>query len=397
MVAIYVHLPYCAQICHYCDFAKTANFSPAHVASYFDALAVHGKHWLRLWNEGAPADAIDTLYFGGGTPSLFTEEYANIMQLFQSWLAVDAEITLEANPEHITASSVAAWRRLGFNRLSLGQQSFQTKGLKFLTRTHSGTSGRRALEVAMGAFDNVSIDLIYGWPSQTEQEWQSDLETVIAARVGHCSAYGLTYESSTTIGKRLARGLIEPQKEEAELGFFLQAHAQLTGAGMRHYEISNYARSGKQARHNSNYWTGGSYLALGSGAHGFLKGVGPFGLRFKYPKNDRVFAALPVGALPAAWSAVDEKSLARGGLEIDYRDEEGWLLERISCGLRTTGGVPCYELAAQLRKGFKLSGNLLRAVEEGLGSFSPLGVLTLSPQEWFREQSWCLEVLRSFS
>lgn len=271
--SVYVHLPYCAKRCPYCDF-NTYVVHSIPEERYVEAL-------LREAAFAATAQAwagrsVGTVFFGGGTPSLFSPaSIARILETFDRlWgFDVDPEITLEANPGSLEGGGeekLRGFRAAGLTRLSFGAQSFQAKHLATLGRIHSADETRGAFAAARRAgFDNVSCDLIYGVPGQTLQEWESDIVTAIGLGTEHVSAYCLTYEEGTPMTGMKKVGLVTAADDETELSMFRRARDLFAAAGLRHYEVSNYARPGHESRHNLAYWTWRDYLGLGAGAHGF--------------------------------------------------------------------------------------------------------------------------------
>lgn len=262
----YVHVPFCARRCSYCDFSiAVRRVVPAR--AFADAIARE----LRV-RRIAP-QVIDTLYLGGGTPSrLGADGVRWLLDEVRQTLttAADAEVTLEANPEDITTEAVRAWQAAGVNRLSIGVQSFDDRVLAWMHRVHNGADATRAISIARdGGLDAFSLDLIFAVPSALERDWGRDLDAAIALRPDHVSLYGLTVESHTPVGRWRARGAMEESSEEDYEEQFLQARSALIGAGFEHYEVSNYARPARRAVHNSAYWRGVPYLGVGPSAHGF--------------------------------------------------------------------------------------------------------------------------------
>jgi oxygen-independent coproporphyrinogen-3 oxidase len=265
---LYVHVPFCARRCSYCDFSIAVR-REVPVDEYLSALEAE----LRTRFGPQPVGEVDTIYFGGGTPSrLGGEGLARAVALVERWFprAPDAEVTAEANPEDVSAESAAAWRAAGIVRLSLGSQSFDDRALAWMHRTHDSAAVVRAVETARTAgIDDLSLDLIFALPEALERDFAADVERLLALRPDHVSLYGLTVEPGTPLGRWVSRGQTLEQPEEGYASDFLAAHRLLTGAGFEHYEVSNYARTGHRARHNSAYWTGAPYVGLGPSAHGF--------------------------------------------------------------------------------------------------------------------------------
>ena len=263
----YIHVPFCARRCSYCDFAIAVRRTVPW-QEFAHALAAEWRaRDIKL------KEPLHTLYFGGGTPSsLGVEGIQCVMNWVRSvaTLAPNAEVTLEANPEDINATSVAAWKLAGINRLSIGIQSFDDRVLKWMHRVHDANAALTAAQVARdGGIDAFSIDLIFSLPESLNRDWHRDLDIALALNADHISLYGLTVEPHTPLGRWQARGdvLLAPEENYEEQ--FLAAHTRLGAAGYEHYEVSNFALPGKRAVHNSAYWHGAPYLGLGPSAHGY--------------------------------------------------------------------------------------------------------------------------------
>ena len=264
---LYVHVPFCARRCVYCDFSIAVR-AIVPEAEYLDALRreLAGRHATSEF-------ALETLYIGGGTPSkLSPGGVARLVDLIRSraTIASAAEVTLEANPEDVTDAAVAAWKDSGVNRVSLGVQSFDPAVLKWMHRTHTTEQARTAVErLRTGGIDNVSIDLIFAAPAMLQRSWERDLETAIALEMPHISVYGLTVESHTPLGRWVARRDVTEAPEESFEREFLAGSSALTSAGFEHYEVSNYSVPSRASRHNSAYWQRRPYGGVGPSAHEF--------------------------------------------------------------------------------------------------------------------------------
>ena len=265
---IYLHVPFCARRCSYCDFSIAVRRTVP-VDEYLGALEAEIQ--TRFGNR-QPSE-VDTIYLGGGTPSrLGGDGVARALELVQRQFhpVEGAEITIEANPDDVSPESASRWRAAGVNRLSIGGQSFDDKVLAWMHRTHDAPTTSRAVESARSAgITNLSLDLIFALPESLERNFNSDVEQLLELRPDHVSLYGLTIEPRTPLGRWLARGLTVEQPEEGYETDFLDAHRLLSDAGFQHYEVSNYARPARRARHNSAYWSGVPYVGLGPSAHGF--------------------------------------------------------------------------------------------------------------------------------
>lgn len=266
MAGIYIHIPFCKQRCLYCAFYSSTLHSKQQ--EYCDALCRE-----IIMRRNYIIGIIDTVYFGGGTPSTLTREQlqkilGTIKENYR--LSPSAEITIEANPDDLTPEYLATLRSLSFNRLSMGIQSFDDAQLKAIGRRHTAERARQAVKDARTAgFENISIDLMFALPSSTSAQWQESIKQAIELRPTHISAYNLTYEEETPLYRALQQGKIEAVDEEENLKQFEILIEQLAAAGYRHYEISNFALPGYESRHNSSYWHDIPYLGCGAAAHSY--------------------------------------------------------------------------------------------------------------------------------
>jgi oxygen-independent coproporphyrinogen-3 oxidase len=265
---VYVHVPFCARRCTYCDFAIAVR-ARVPVDEYLSALRAELE---MRWPVGETWE-VDTLYFGGGTPSLLgAEGVASMIDLLRGHLrlAAGAEVTLEANPDDIDERAAAAWRASGVNRLSIGSQSFDDRALAWMHRTHGAARIADAVAAARaGGIENLSLDLIFSLPESLERDWADDLRRALVLRPDHLSLYGLTIEPGTALGRWRDRGQAIEAPEERYEAEYLRAHDTLAAAGFEHYEVSNFARPGRRSRHNASYWSGVPYAGLGPSAHEF--------------------------------------------------------------------------------------------------------------------------------
>ncbi|MBK8249439.1 MAG: radical SAM family heme chaperone HemW [Gemmatimonadetes bacterium] len=315
---VYVHVPFCARRCVYCDFSIA-------VRREVPASAFTGRVARELALREVTAHGVDTLYFGGGTPSrLGGEGLADLVRQVASLcpLSHGAEVTVEANPEDVNLANARAWAAAGVNRVSLGVQSFDPRVLAWMHRGHDAARVQRAVDALREAgIANLSLDLIYALPVGLERDWSRDLDAAIALRPNHISCYGLTVEPQTPLGRQVSRGTESPSPEEAHELEFLATHERLTRAGFDHYEVSNYALPAFHSRHNSSYWSGVAYLGLGPSAHGFD------GVERRW--NRRALAA---------WERdVDASRDPLEGAERLSADQHE--LERVYLDLRTTRGL----------------------------------------------------------
>ena len=269
MLGLYLHIPFCAAICNYCNFNRGLLDERLKVR-YVDALTAE----IRAAADGSP---VDTIYFGGGTPSLLTgDEVARIVDACRASfdVAPGSEVTLEANPETITPATLEAYREAGVNRLSMGVQSFHDEELKRLGRLHSADTASRAVALARHAgFDNISLDLMMWLPGQTVDVWLSSVDRLAAEAPDHASLYLLEVYPNAPLREEMARAGWSLAPDEAAAEMYLGALERLDAAGYEQYEISNVARPGRESRHNRKYWDDGAWLGYGCGAHSTRDGA----------------------------------------------------------------------------------------------------------------------------
>ena len=267
MAGIYIHIPFCHQKCNYCDFYKTLNTSRK--AEFLAALKKEALERVSYLN-GAP---VESVYLGGGTPSVLNEEeIGSLLDFIRKCFTVlsHAEITLEANPDDLNPGYLRSLNDLGINRLSIGIQSFNDFYLKNMNRRHNGQQAVASIENALAAgFSNLSTDLIYGFPGLTLQQWEKTLKTMFSYPITHLSAYHLTYHEGTPFYSWLRKGKIRELDENESIAQYYLLLDESSKAGFEAYEISNFARQQMYALHNSAYWTGKPYLGLGPSAHSF--------------------------------------------------------------------------------------------------------------------------------
>lgn len=265
---IYIHVPFCQKRCIYCDFYST-TYGLEWKRSYVSAL----RHEMLLRRSEIDSTRVPSLYIGGGTPSqlpsfLLLEMFQAIAETFT--MADNAEVTIEVNPDDVTPHLIDALRQTPVNRISMGVQTFSDKLLRFLNRRHTSAQALRAVQLFREAgYNNVSLDLIYGLPGQTFEEWISDVRQLLALEIPHISAYALSYEEGTPLYKMLQEGNLTEVSEDLSWQMYEFLMDETVAAGFEHYEISNFARPGMRARHNSSYWDGSPYLGLGPGAHSY--------------------------------------------------------------------------------------------------------------------------------
>jgi oxygen-independent coproporphyrinogen-3 oxidase len=334
---VYVHVPFCASRCGYCDFN---TYTAAELggggsqAEYADTVAREIRMARQSFGDTAPI--VQTVFFGGGTPTLLpAADLVGVLDVVRDafGLADDAEVTTEANPESVDAASLRALRAGGFNRISFGMQSARPHVLAVLDRQH--TPGRAVEVVAMArdaGFEHVNVDLIYGTPGETDDDWRASLDAAISSGADHVSAYSLIVEDGTRLAARIGRGEMTAPDDDAAADRYVMADDALSDAGFEWYEVSNWARSSEaRSRHNLLYWTGGDWWGSGPGAHSHLDGV-----RWWNVKHPTTYAArLAAGESPAL------------GRETLTRDERR--MEEVMLRLRLCDGLPLARLSPAAR------------------------------------------------
>ena len=353
---VYVHVPFCARRCSYCDFAIAVR-RRVPVRAYLDALA----------REAAGTDFADTpttVYLGGGTPSLIGGEgVAEVARIARAGPGI-AEFTVEANPDDVTPAAAAAWARSGVNRLSIGAQSFHPPALAWMHRTHDAAAIGQAVRTARSAgITNVSLDLIFALPAHLERDWRADLELATALGPDHISLYGLTVEHGTALSRWIDRGESRPADERCYEEEYLEAHERLAAAGYHCYEVSNAARPGREAVHNRAYWRLAPYAGLGPSAHSF--------------DGERRWWNEPVYA---RWmrQVADQGRAVAGSEALDQSQRQ---LERLYLSLRTSDGIRVADAPPRLTE---LASSWVRsgwATQAGEGGERRLA---LTPLGWLR-------------
>jgi oxygen-independent coproporphyrinogen III oxidase len=357
-VHLYIHVPFCARRCSYCDFAIAVRRRIPSNEFVSDVL-----HEWRQWQSHAAWDAspgVATIYFGGGTPSrLDPSGIARIIDAIVADRRVDAaaEITLEANPDDVTVDAAATWHRAGVNRLSIGAQSFDPSVLSWMHRTHTDAQIATAVEIARAAgIAELSLDLIFGLPAALERDWARDLQLALSLEPEHLSLYGLTVEEHTPVGRWAASGRMTPVDETRYAAEFLAAHQAMTSAGYDHYEVSNAGKPGHRGRHNSAYWRRAPFIGLGPSAHS------GFGAQRSW--NIREWQAYHAAACAG-------EPLEAGREELNPNQVA---LEEVYLGLRTREGLPASRLPENARTRWANEG-WARPVDDRI---------ILTPEGWLR-------------
>lgn len=363
---LYIHVPFCARRCSYCDFAIAVRRAVP-TDDYVAAVTREWASWQPhpVWQAGS---TLDTIYFGGGTPSrLAADGIARLLDRVRADrpVAPAAEITLEANPDDVTDEAAARWVAAGVNRVSLGTQSFDPASLAWMHRTHTADQVPRAAGMLRSAgITNLSLDLIFALPAALGRDWRRDLDAALALGPDHLSLYGLTVEPHTPLGRWTVRGDSVPAADEVYAAEFLDFTARLGAEGWDHYEVSNAARPGFRSRHNSAYWSRAPFIGLGPSAHS------GFGNRRQWNIRE--------------WEAYRAASAA--GLPLVAGEEElgpdALALEEVYLGLRTRDGLPVARLEPAVVGRWEAEG-----WAERVG-----GRLRLTPEGWLR-----LDALVAFS
>ncbi len=355
---VYFHVPFCARRCSYCDFAIAVR-REVPSGAYVSAVLREWAEWQahESWNA---AETVETVYFGGGTPSrLEPGAVGSILQRIAADrpLSPRAEVTLEANPDDVTPPRAAAWADAGVNRVSLGSQSFDPGVLAWMHRTHSAAQIGAAVEaIRRAGIAELSLDLIFGVPASLGRSWRDDLHRALALAPDHLSLYGLTVEDHTPLARWTARGEVAPVDEDRYAAEFLEADAILTEAGFEHYEVSNYARPARRARHNGAYWRRAPFIGIGPSAHS------GWGRNRRWNLRD--------------WAAY-ERAVAGGESPVagaECLDETEVELEQLYLGLRTREGVPARQLPSETTDSWLSAGWAERWGER----------LRLTPEGWLR-------------
>lgn len=317
MAGIYIHIPFCKQACHYCDF----HFSTSMKKSS-DMVKALAKEIVLRKNE-LGNEAVETIYFGGGTPSVLSTEEINYLidAVYDNFTISDhPEITLEANPDDLSSNRIIELSNSRINRLSIGIQSFFDDDLKLMNRAHNAEEAEKSLAEAAQYFDNISIDLIYGIPGMSNEKWQQNVETALSFGIPHISSYALTVEPKTALRKMISAGQIAAPEDEAASEHFKILVRLLEATGFVHYELSNFGKPGYFSRNNSAYWLGKKYLGIGPSAHSY----------------DGISRSWNIANNPLYLKSIKENKLPS---ETETLSKSDCYNEYIMTGLRTVWGV----------------------------------------------------------
>jgi oxygen-independent coproporphyrinogen-3 oxidase len=317
MAGIYIHIPFCKKACNYCNFHFSVNQQalPLMVEAIIREAHLQ-QHYI--------TEPIETIYFGGGTPSLLTnDQLTSIMSTLRDKFVISSnpEVTLEANPDDITAIKLQGWKEAGINRLSIGIQSFFAEDLIWMGRAHSADQALNCIQLAQHAgFTNLSIDLIYGGPTLTDEHWSQNLAKAIELNIPHLSCYALTVEPKTVLAKKINDHILDDVDVEKQSTHFNMLLTKTTEANYEHYEISNFALTGNRSKHNASYWSGKHYLGLGPAAHSFNS----VSRQWNIANNNLYIQAIQQGTVP---------------FEIEELTRNQQINEYIMTALRTMEGI----------------------------------------------------------
>lgn len=322
MAGIYLHIPFCKQACHYCNFHFVTSLRQKD--ELIQALVTE----IALQKDYLEGETVETIYFGGGTPSLLTiSELQLLLETIRSnfFVMPTAEITLEANPDDISNEKLFEWKEAGINRLSIGVQSFFDEDLQWMNRAHNAQQAKSNLQLATQYFNNITIDLIYGTPQLTNEKWKKNVETALAFHIPHFSCYALTVEPKTPLDKMIREHRSDDVNPDKQSEQFLLLMQWMEEAGYEHYEISNFAKPGFRSKHNAAYWQGKKYLGLGPSAHSF-NGTER---QWNVANNNQYITAINKGELPAEKEVLTPVQQLNEYIMTSLRTMEGTDLEII--------------------------------------------------------------------
>ncbi len=346
MAGIYIHIPFCKQACYYCDFHFSTSIKRK------DEMLTAIKRELFLRKDELNKEQIETIYFGGGTPSLLTIDELKMLieTIYENYEVVeDAEITLEANPDDLSAKKIKELAKLPINRLSIGIQSFFEDDLKFMNRAHTAEESKKCLAEATKYFDNITIDLIYGVPNMSNKKWLANLKLAFDFNIPHISSYALTVEEKTVLHKLIEKGKVPPIDENLALEHYNILVEETEKRGYINYEISNFGKLAYFSRHNTSYWLGYNYLGIGPSAHSF----NGFERSWNVSNNTKYINALLADELPSEKEQLSEKNRFN---------------EYIMTGLRTIWGVSFQKIEKEFGAMYleKLKKSAERHIKAGL-------------------------------
>ncbi|MEQ3665920.1 MULTISPECIES: radical SAM family heme chaperone HemW [unclassified Olleya] len=330
MSGIYIHIPFCKQACHYCDFHFSTSMKKK------DQLIFALAKEMELRKDEFKNITVETIYFGGGTPSVLSADELQYLidSVYLNYKVTDnPEITLEANPDDLNEEVIIKLSKSPINRLSIGIQSFYEKDLKLMNRAHNAQEAKRCLQLATQYFDNISLDLIYGIPNSTNVEWLDNIQTALSFGVPHISSYALTVEPKTALASFIAKGIIDNVDDDLAHEQFHILIEQLEQAGFDHYELSNFGKKGFYSKNNSAYWLGKPYLGIGPSAHSFNGGQRAWNV-----KNNAIY--------------ISKINLNQLPLEVETLTVNDKYNEYVMTGLRTIWGVSLDKIEKQFGESF---------------------------------------------
>lgn len=326
-VGIYIHIPFCKSRCIYCGFYSTTNkeLKERYVDALIREIHMRKDDFARLGTSLSPSST-STVYFGGGTPSsLSVCDIERIVGALESTFnGTPSEVTLEMNPDDVTEDYIKAVRQMGINRISMGIQTFDDSRLQFIRRRHNASQAEKAvMTIREEEIHNVSIDLMFGFPNQTMDEWVTDIDKAIALHPTHISAYSLMYEEDTPLFRMLQKGEINQIDDETSLAMYTELINRLTANGYEHYEISNFAMPGYRSVHNSSYWHDTPYLGFGAAAHSYNKDTRSWNI----PDLKKYIESIENGVLPSESEVIDADTHYNDLITTALRTREGLNLD----------------------------------------------------------------------
>jgi oxygen-independent coproporphyrinogen-3 oxidase len=359
MAGIYIHIPFCRKACHYCNFhfSTSLHRKPELLEALRTEIEMRGKQLP----VGVELERnIHTVYFGGGTPSLLdANEITGIITSLKQQFVIDAnaEITLEANPDDINIEKLKAWNATGINRLSIGVQSFFEDDLKWMNRAHNAEQAKASIALAQAnGFHNLTIDLIYGTPTLTDENWKENVDKALSLGVKHLSCYALTVEENTPLDHFIKKGKVPQVNEAKQERHFNLLMEWMETAGFDHYEISNFAVDGYRSKHNSNYWSGNAYYGFGPAAHSFDGKA----TRWWNVANNAVY--------------IDQLQNDKTAFEYETLRPVQRLNERIMTGLRTSSGVAFNSENSEI-EGISVDERTFKALQQHVYNYAKEGLL----------------------
>ena len=340
MSGIYIHIPFCKQACHYCDFHFSTSMAKK------DVMISALKRELVLRKEEFKDEVVETIYFGGGTPSVLeTSEINDLIQTVYSNYHVteNPEITLEANPDDLSTEKLLELSNSPINRLSIGIQSFFEEDLLFMNRAHNANEAEECIKEAIRHFDNISIDLIYGIPGMSDERWEKNIEKALSYGIPHISSYALTVEPKTALANFIKKGVVKPIDDEQAQKQFLILYDVLTKAGFDCYEVSNFGKPGYYSKNNTAYWLGEKYMGIGPSAHSYDGERRGWNIN----NNPKYLRAIEKGELP---------------METEFLSKNDKYNEYVMTGLRTSWGISLEKIQNEF--GEKYSTYLIQQIEK---------------------------------